>query len=266
LGEIKHGVPEGSKLGPLFLLLYVNDLPKITDENSKIVLFADDTSIIITSPNPIQFKNNVNKIFQDVNRWFSTNSLSLNIDKTHYMQFITKNSSLIDLNISHGNKKIANICNTKFLGITLDNTLSWKTHIDTIIPKLSSACFTIRSVKPFLSQESLKMVYYSYFHSIITYGLIFWGNSYYSNTIFRLQKRTIRIIVGMRDRDSCREHFRKLKILPLKSQYTLSLTLFVINNKNYFKVNSEIHNINTRTKSNLHQPLSHLSTYQKGTY
>jgi hypothetical protein len=142
--------------------------------------------------------------------------LSLNIDKTHYMQFVTKDSSWIDLNITHGNKKMANIHNTKFLGITLDNTLCWKTHIDTIIPKLSSACFASRTVKPFLSQEPLKMVYYSYFHSIMTYGLIFWGNSYYSNIIFRLQKRTIRIIVGIRDRDSCREHFRKLRILPLR--------------------------------------------------
>jgi hypothetical protein len=72
--------------------------------------------------------------------------------------------------------------------------------------------------------------------------------------------------VGITDRDSSRELFRKLTILPLKSEYILSLSLFVINNKNYFKVNSEIHNINTRTKSNLHQQLSHLSTYLKGTY
>jgi hypothetical protein len=147
------------------------------------------------------------------------------------MQFITKNSFLVDLKITHGSKKIANICNTKFLGISLDNTLCWKTHIDMSVPKLSSACFVIAAVKPFLSPESLKMVYYSYFHSIKTYGLIFWGNSCYSNIIFRLQKRTLRIIVGIRDRDSCREHFKKLKILLLKSQYILSLALFVVNNK-----------------------------------
>jgi hypothetical protein len=72
--------------------------------------------------------------------------------------------------------------------------------------------------------------------------------------------------VGIGDRDSCRKHFKKLKILPLKSQYILSLALFVVINNNYFKVNSEIHDINTRMESNLHQPLSHLSTYQKGTY
>jgi hypothetical protein len=77
---------------------------------TKIVLFADDTSIIITSHNPINFKTNINKIFQDVNRRFNAN-LSLNIDNTCYMQFVTKNSSLIDLNITHGNKKIANMCN-----------------------------------------------------------------------------------------------------------------------------------------------------------
>ena len=88
----------------------------------------------------------------------------------------------------HENKKIANVYNTQFLGLTLDNILSWRTHIDTVIPKLSSASFALRVVKPFLSQDSLKMVYYSYFHSAMTYGLIFWGNSHYSSIIFRLRK------------------------------------------------------------------------------
>jgi len=99
----------------------------------------------------------------------------------------------------------------------------------------------------------------------MTYGLIFWGNSHYSSIIFRLQKRIIRIIVGIRGRDSCREHFKKLKILPLQSQYILSLLLFVINNMDYFMINSEIRNINTNTELNLHQPISNLSAYQKGT-
>jgi hypothetical protein len=89
----------------------------------------------------------------------------------------------------------------------------------------------------------------------MTYGLIFWGNSHYRNIIFRLQKKSIRIIMGIRDRDSCRKYFRELKILPLKYQYIYSLSLFVINNRHHFKVNSEVHNINTRTKSDLHHPL-----------
>jgi hypothetical protein len=116
-----------------------------------------------------------------------------------YMQFVTKTSSLIDLHVMYKNKEMANTFNTEFLGLT-DNTFSWKNHIDTIILKLSSACFTVRAVKPFVSQESPRIVYFSYFHSIMTYRLIFWGNSYHSNTVFELQKKIIRIMVGIRDR------------------------------------------------------------------
>jgi hypothetical protein len=128
-------------------------------------------------------------------------------------------SFLIDLHIMYKNKEIANTCNTKFLRLTLDNTFSWKNHIYAVVPKLSLACFAVRAVTPFLSQETLRMVYFSYFHYIMTYGLVFWGNSYHSDTVFKLQKRIIRIMVGLRYRESCREYYRKLKILPLQSQY-----------------------------------------------
>jgi len=103
-GEISHGVPQGSILGPLLFLLYVNELPQITNENSKIVLFADDTSMIITNPSTLNFEKSVNEIIQGINAWFNTNLLSLNLDKTHLIHFVTKNSSSIDFNITHGNK------------------------------------------------------------------------------------------------------------------------------------------------------------------
>jgi len=164
-------------------------------------------------------KKSVNKIIQDINEWFNINLLSLHLDKTHFIHFTMKNSSSVDFNIMHGNKKIDNVYNTKLLGLTPHNTLSWRTHIDTIIPKLSSASFSLRVVKPFLSLDSLKMLYYSYFHSVTTYGLIFWRNFHHCNIILRLQKRIIRTILGIRGRDSCREHFKTLKILPLQSQY-----------------------------------------------
>jgi len=160
----------------------------------------------------------------------------------------------------------SNTTNIKFLGIMTDNTLTWNSHIETFIPKLSVVCFVVRAIKPFVTQDTLKMVYHFYFHSLINYGIIFWGNSSYSNSIFKLWKRIIRIIKGIGIRDSCKELCKILNILPLISQYIFSLVFFVVNNKNLFRMNSEIHSINTRNNSNFHQPLSHLTIYQKGPF
>jgi len=96
----------------------------------------------------------------------------------------------------------------------------------------------MRVIKSFLSLDFLKLVYYSYFHSVLTYRIIFWGNTPLSNVIFRIQKRIVRIMVGIRNRDSCREYFIRLKILPLQSQYLLSLLLFVAENVVCFRLNS----------------------------
>ena len=84
--------------------------------------------------------------------------------------------------------------------------------------------------------------------------------------IFRFQKKAVRIIMGSRPRDSCREMFKHLRILPLQSQYILSFLLFIVDNKNLFHVQSEINSINTRQNSHLHQPQANLTLYQKGTY
>jgi len=88
----------------------------------------------------------------------------------------------------------------------------------------------------------------------------------HSNVIFRMQKRIVSIMVGVRNRDSCREYFRRLKILPLQSQYLLSLLLFVAENIDHFRFNSKIHGFNTKNKSNLHLPPSKLTVYQRGPY
>ena len=100
-------------------------------------------------------------------------------------------------------------------------------------------------------------------HSILSYGTIFWGNSTYSNTIFKIQKRVIRIMMNVKNRESCWELFKKLNILPLQSQYILSLLLFVVKNLNMFKFNSVVHTINTRNSSALYLPSVNLSKYKR---
>jgi hypothetical protein len=113
--------------------------------------------------------------------------------------------------------------------------LSWKNHIDELTVKLSKACYTVKSLRPFVSHESLRTIYYSYFHTVMSYGIIFWGNSAHSNNIFKLQKRIVRIVTNSGNRVSCRHLFRKLDILPFYSQYLLSLLVFVIDNISLFK-------------------------------
>jgi hypothetical protein len=117
-----------------------------------------------------------------------------------------------------------------------------------------------------MSQESLRVIYFSYFHFIMSYGIIFWWKSSISNNIFRLQKRVIRIITNSRSRDSCRRQFKKLQILPLQSQYIFSLLLSVINSNDMFEHNCEVHTINTRNRTNLHLPRCRLTAVQKCTY
>jgi hypothetical protein len=100
---------------------------------------------------------------------------------------------------------------------------------------------------------------------MMTYGL-FWGNSPDSIKIFRLQKKSIRIMMGCRPEDSHRELFCKLEISPLLSQYILSLLLFMMGNRNQFSINSEIYCIKTRQQANLHLPSVNVTNYQKGVY
>ena len=120
-------------------------------------------------------------------------------------------------------------------------------------------------LKHFVSQDTLRTFYFSYFHSILSYGIIFWGKSAYSPNIFKIQKRIIRIIMIARNGDFCRQLFKNLKILPLKSQYIFSLLLFVAKNGDLYESNSEINNINTRFSSDLHPPTANL-TFQKGPF
>ena len=150
-------------------------------------------NIIFTHPNPSEFEDNISKVFEKLNSWFHTNLLSLNLNKTHYMQFVSKSNYAVNMNVNYKNNLIKNVCLTNFLGLTL----SWKSLIDQLISKLNSACYVIRSLKSLTPLETLQMIYYASVHSIISYGIIFWGNSNYSNTTFKLQKRAIRIIMNV---------------------------------------------------------------------
>jgi hypothetical protein len=123
------------------------------------------------------------------------------------------------LTIGYKDKYTEEVVNITFIDIHLDNHLNWKDHIDQIIPKLSAACYAVRQMFHFVNHNTLKSIYFAYFHSIVKYGIIFWGNSSNTKKIFTSQKKIIRIMVGAHPRASCGRLFKKLDILQVPSQY-----------------------------------------------
>jgi hypothetical protein len=108
----KHGVPQGSVCGPLLFLIYVNDFPLTINKLDSSILFADDTSIIISNTNPEEFKNSINSIMTEITDWFQSNLLTLNYNKTTFLQFLTKKNKEIKTQIIASNSITTNINST----------------------------------------------------------------------------------------------------------------------------------------------------------
>ena len=152
--KVRHGVPQGSVLGPLLFLLYIHDLSKIINKNSAPIIFADDTSILFAHSNLTDFNRNIHIVFATLNTWFRANQLSLNFNKINYVQFTTKRNTSVNFKIGLNNNLITNSSYTKLMGVTMDNTLSQNNHIDLLTKKLSTAHYILRNAKTYMSASS----------------------------------------------------------------------------------------------------------------
>jgi hypothetical protein len=131
--RLKCGVHPGSVLGPLLFLVYTNDLPTIINKDNNIVLFADDTSIIITDTKKDDFTLHADNLFNDINSWSDNNLLTLNFNKTHYLLFRSQKHCRINMQIQHNHNYLSNTSETKFLDLIIEDTLTWKQHIEHLI-------------------------------------------------------------------------------------------------------------------------------------
>jgi hypothetical protein len=155
-----------------------------------------------------------------MSKWFPANKLSLNQDKINAINFI-KNSPQYPLHIWYNDKYTEEAVNTKFLRLQIDNHLNWKNHTDQLVPKLSAAQYAVISLLHINNTHTLKSTYFAYFHSLMKYGIIFWGNSPYSKKVFTLQKKIVRVMMCVKSRNSCRDLFKRLEVLTLPREYIL---------------------------------------------
>lgn len=239
--KVEVGVPQGSILGPFLFLVYVNDLPHMVSQRSGIVMFADDTSLLFKVNRKDTELVEPNATLSMISEWFAANNLMLNPDKTKCVKFSLASSSNHNTvsNIELNGQTIEFVRSTLFLGITLDSKLQWGLHIASIVGRLSSAVFAIGKMRQLTNVATARLVYFAYFNSILTYGLILWGSAADINTVFILQKRAVRAIYNLSSRHSLREMFKEIDILTLPSLYVFEVIMYVRRNLHNFPTNSD---------------------------
>ena len=265
---IKCGVPQGSILGPLLFLLYINDLSTVSNDCFS-VLFADDTNMFVTGKNTSEMCVKLNNDLGEICEWLRCNKLSLNILKTHYMIFTTKNKTAQDLDIKISNTAVERVYDTKFLGVYIDAQLTWKRHIEYTCSKLSKCAGILLKARKKLNKSALISLYYSFAYPYFIYCNQVWGNTYPTNLgrMVLLQKRLVRVVTCSHYRAHTEPLMLANQLLSINDINVYVVGIFMYNYvtqklpqifENYFQRNRDVHGLNTRQANDFYVPFSRL--------
>ena len=258
--EITCGVPQGSVLGPLLFLLYINDFHNCS-KAFEFNIFADDTNLFYANASLVNLESIINENLKKVIDWLAANKLSLNIDKTNFVLFHpTQRIPNYEISLLIRNNRIKHEKYIKYLGILLDSNLSWKYHISHLAKKIKRCVGIISKIRYFVGTEILQQLYYTLIYPYLTYALTVWGNTYASNlsVLTLLQKKVVRIITFSSFKSHTSPLFKHLNILkfPDLIYYQNALFMFDFHTgnlptifDNFFKNVAEVHNYNTRSSA-----------------
>ena len=275
-----YGVPQGSVLGPILFLLYANDISSCL-KHSKYILFADDTTLFVSDEIEDNLYRKMNEDLKGLTDWCNANSLKINVNKTNYMLFNAKtNTNPSRSRLVLADTPLNQVKQFKLLGIFIDEKLLWKEHINYLCIKIGQGLYGLRRVKHYVSNETMKKLYYSLIHSHLNYGNVIWGNAQkkYLNQIIVLQKKAIRIVNNATYNAHTNPLFLQSNVLPLSGihflqvseiMHQLNVEMLPQNLSNCFLQHTHTHPHNLRSNNAYRIPravneISHRSLFIEG--
>lgn len=258
--KIEYGVPQGSILGPLLFIIYINDLTLYYNDIHTII-FADDTNIFYSHKDISILETHVNRQLAEINTWFKCNRLSINTSKTFYLVFTSniRKQTNHDMKITLDNKNISKAESIKFLGIYIDQFVNFKTHIDELCKKLSKLVGLFYRIRNMLPLDALLYIYRSLFEPHLNYCNYIWGHTYptYVTKLITLQKKAIRAITRSPYNSSTSPLFHRCGLLKLPDicyYHDACIMYDVVNKRNaklceLIPIHTPSHQHQTRKKS-----------------
>ena len=244
---IKCGVPQGSVLGPLLFLIYINDIVN-SSKLFNFTLFADDTSLYYSCKNTNNLEHVVNCELARISDWLSANRLSLNVAKSKLLYFTNKNRNAFkDIDIKINGESLKEVDSAKYLGVYMDNKLSWNVHTNNIKLRLSKGISMLAKIRHYVPESVCRSLYFTFINSHTGYNLLNWGTAppTYINTISAKTRKAIRIISFASKDEPALPLFKKHSILPLEKDFELKQSIFMWKLENGLIPNSLASNFRT---------------------